>query len=52
MTWTFEIFFGMNHLWTYNNANIDDARYQNKNIYFCWSVTFFFGSDKLFMTKN
>ena len=35
----------------YDSANIDNVRYKNKKNYFCWSVNFFFGSDKLFMTE-
>ena len=47
----FRSFCERSHLWTYGNANIDDVHYHNKKIYFCWSVNFFFGSNKLFMTE-
>ena len=50
MTWIFDVFVE-GPLWSYDNSNIDDVRYQNKNIYFFWKVSFFFGSDKLFMTE-
>ena len=37
----FRSFHGRIHLWTYNNANIDGVRYQNKNniILFAWVLT-------------
>ena len=46
----FRSFCERSHLWTYDNPNIDNSAVRIR-IFFCWSVNFFFGSDKLFMTE-